>query len=43
MKQFGFILAMGVFVDATIVRALVVRSTMRLMGEVSWWAPSWCA
>ena len=41
MKQFGFMLALGVFVDATIVRALVVPSTMRLMGEISWWAPSW--
>ena len=41
MMQFGFMLALGVAVDATIVRALVVPSTMRLMGEISWWAPSW--
>jgi len=34
-------LALGVAVDATIVRALVVPSTMRLMGSLNWWAPSW--
>ena len=41
MKQFGLMLALGVAVDATIVRALVVPSTMRLMGTLNWWAPSW--
>ena len=41
MKQFGLMLALGVAVDATIVRALVVPSTMRLMGSLNWWAPSW--
>ena len=34
-------LALGVAVDASIVRALVVPSTMRLMGDINWWAPSW--
>ena len=41
MKQFGFMLALGVAVDASIVRALVVPSTMRLMGNLNWWAPGW--
>ena len=41
MMQFGFMLALGVAVDATIVRALVVPSTMRLMGDLNWWAPDW--
>ena len=41
MKQFGFMLALGVAVDATLVRALVVPSTMRLMGNLNWYAPSW--
>jgi len=27
-------------VDATIVRALLVPATMRLMGEWNWWAPA---
>ena len=43
MKQFGFMLALGVAVDATLVRALVVPSTMRLMGDLNWYAPSWLA
>jgi len=41
MMQFGFMLALGVAVDATIVRALVVPATMRLMGNLNWWAPKW--
>jgi len=41
MMQFGFMLALGVAVDATIVRALVVPSTMRLMGNLNWWSPKW--
>ena len=41
VSQFGFMLALGVAVDATIVRALVVPSTMRLMGDLNWWAPAW--
>ncbi len=41
MMQFGFMLALGVAVDATIVRALVVPSTMRLMGDLNWWSPKW--
>ena len=34
-------LALGVAVDATIVRALVVPATMRLMGDLNWWTPKW--
>ena len=41
MKQFGLMLALGVAVDATIVRALVVPATMRLMGDLNWWSPKW--
>jgi len=41
MMQFGFMLALGVAVDATIVRALVVPATMRLMGNLNWWSPKW--
>ena len=32
---------LGVAVDATIVRALVVPATMRLMGDLNWWTPKW--
>ena len=40
IKSIGFALAVAVFVDATIVRAIVVPSAMRLMGKANWWSPS---
>jgi putative drug exporter of the RND superfamily len=39
MKQIAFGMALGVLIDATIVRALLVPSLMRLFGEWNWWAP----
>jgi RND superfamily putative drug exporter len=39
LKSLGFGLALAVLVDATIVRGLLVPSTMRLMGRWNWWAP----
>lgn len=39
IKSMGFGLALAVLIDATIVRALLVPATMRLMGELNWWAP----
>jgi RND superfamily putative drug exporter len=40
MKQIGLGLLMAVVVDATIVRMLLVPSTMRLLGRLNWWAPA---
>ena len=40
IKSMGLALAAAVFIDATIVRAIVVPSAMRLMGRFNWWAPS---
>jgi len=40
IKSMGLALAVAVFIDATIVRAIVVPSAMRLMGRANWWAPS---
>ncbi|MFL2954100.1 MAG: MMPL family transporter [Candidatus Thalassarchaeaceae archaeon] len=40
IKSIGFALAVAVFVDATIVRAIVVPSAMRLMGKANWWSPT---
>ncbi|HEY7031055.1 MAG TPA: MMPL family transporter [Thermomicrobiales bacterium] len=40
IKSLGFGLALAVLIDATIVRALLVPATMRLMGRWNWWAPS---
>ncbi len=38
-KQFGIGLAAGIIFDATVIRALLVPSLMRLMGEWNWWMP----
>ncbi|MBO2455131.1 MMPL family transporter [Actinomadura barringtoniae] len=39
IKMTGVIMAIGFLVDATIVRALLVPATMRLLGNANWWAP----
>jgi uncharacterized membrane protein YdfJ with MMPL/SSD domain len=39
IKEAGLGTAIGVLIDATIVRALLVPSLMRLLGEWNWWAP----
>jgi putative drug exporter of the RND superfamily len=39
MKQIAVGVAVGVLLDATVVRALLVPSLMRLLGEWNWWAP----
>jgi RND superfamily putative drug exporter len=40
VKQLGVGLAIAVIVDATLVRTLLVPSTMKLLGERNWWAPA---
>lgn len=40
MKQLAVGMALGVLIDATIVRALLVPALMRLFGERNWWAPA---
>ncbi len=40
IKALGLGMALAVAIDATLVRALVVPSTMRLLGRVNWWAPA---
>jgi putative drug exporter of the RND superfamily len=39
VKQIAIGMAVGVMLDATVVRALLVPSLMRLLGEWNWWAP----
>jgi uncharacterized membrane protein YdfJ with MMPL/SSD domain len=39
MKQIAVGAAVGVLLDATVVRALLVPALMRLLGEWNWWAP----
>jgi uncharacterized membrane protein YdfJ with MMPL/SSD domain len=38
-KQFGVALAVAVLIDATIVRAVLLPSTMKLLGEWNWYLP----
>ncbi len=40
MKQIAVGMAVGVLLDATVVRALLVPALMRLLGEWNWWAPA---
>jgi len=40
IKLIGVALLIAVLVDATIVRALLVPATMRLLGSANWWAPA---
>lgn len=37
IKQLGLGLAIAVIMDATVVRALLVPATMRLLGKFNWW------
>ncbi|MBV9357021.1 MAG: MMPL family transporter [Chloroflexi bacterium] len=41
IKALGLGTAIAVFLDATVVRALLVPATMRLLGDWNWWAPGW--
>ncbi|MFO1540290.1 MAG: MMPL family transporter [Chloroflexota bacterium] len=41
IKAVGLGVAIAVALDATIVRALLVPSTMRLLGRWNWWMPAW--
>ena len=40
IKQLGLGLAVAVFLDATVVRSVLLPATMRLLGEWNWWLPS---
>lgn len=39
MKMLGIGMLVALLVDATIVRALMVPATMKLLGNLNWWAP----
>ncbi len=41
LKVFGLGLAVAVLIDATIVRLVLVPSTMELLGNINWWFPKW--
>ncbi|AHB42785.1 Drug exporter of the RND superfamily protein [Candidatus Saccharibacteria bacterium RAAC3_TM7_1] len=41
VQALGFALAVGVFIDAFLVRMTIVPAVMRLMGKKAWWLPAW--
>ena len=43
IKQFAIGLSAGIIFDATVIRALLVPSTMQLLGRWNWWLPTWTA
>lgn len=41
LKQFGLGLAAAVFLDALVIRCLIVPAVMQLLGPKAWWLPNW--
>ncbi|NGM13742.1 MMPL family transporter [Verrucosispora sp. CWR15] len=41
IKSMGFALAIGVAIDAFVVRMTIVPAVMSLLGKVAWWLPRW--
>jgi putative drug exporter of the RND superfamily len=41
LKLFGIGLATAIFLDATVVRMVLVPAVMQLLGSRNWWIPSW--
>ena len=41
--ELGITLALAVFLDATVVRTLLVPATMAMLGERNWYMPAWLA
>ena len=41
IKQFGFGLATAIFIDATVIRSILLPASMKLLGEWNWYLPSW--
>ncbi len=41
IKQMGFGLAVAVLIDATIVRAVLLPATMKILGDWNWYLPRW--
>jgi RND superfamily putative drug exporter len=41
LKLFGIGLASAIFLDATLVRMVLVPAVMQILGKANWWIPSW--
>jgi RND superfamily putative drug exporter len=40
-KELGVGLGVAVLIDATLVRAVLLPATMKLLGDLNWYLPSW--
>ena len=38
---FGIGLAVAIFLDATVIRLILVPAAMQMMSDANWWMPSW--
>ncbi len=41
MQQFGLGLGVAIFIDATIIRVILLPASMKLLGDRNWYLPSW--
>jgi RND superfamily putative drug exporter len=41
LKLFGIGLATAIFLDATVVRMVLVPAVIQLLGDRNWWIPNW--
>jgi RND superfamily putative drug exporter len=41
VKMLGFGMAVAIFLDATVVRMVLVPATMAMLGRLNWWLPAW--
>jgi RND superfamily putative drug exporter len=40
LQQFGLGLAVAIFLDAVVIRCLIVQAVMQLLGTRAWWLPA---
>jgi len=41
MKQIGFGLGVAILIDATLIRAILLPASMKLLGDWNWYLPRW--
>ncbi len=41
IKEFGIGLSVAIFLDATVIRLVLVPSVMQILGKANWWLPRW--
>ena len=40
-KQLGIGMGVAIFIDATLIRAVLLPASMKLLGDWNWYLPSW--